>query len=94
MGRRYVPIELVADQLKADRYAFLEAVRCANAAAEQRDRLYGVAVQATCERMDAQGACPDAEDDPCPRVFGEYCDACRRAVDEAQRSMMRLRGRR
>lgn len=80
--RKMIPVELVLDQLRADRFCFLEAVRRANEAIRQRDAYREEALRARCELMSSTRSCPDDNADPCPLFFGEKCKQCLDAVDE------------
>ena len=65
-----VPRELAENQISAYRYAFREAVRCANEAIKQSDYYREQAIEARCDLMQATGGCPDGF---CPMAFDLRC---------------------
>lgn len=80
---KLIPISLALDQVRAYRYAFLEAVERANRAIGQRNRYRAKALRATCDFLNEAGECPPDEVDACPFSFGEYCAKCKKLVDGA-----------
>lgn len=80
-----IPLSLAVDQIRAYRYAFQEAVSRANVAIAQRDLCLRMALDAECRRMDAFGECPDCVEDPCPLIFDDKCEKCRKAVERGYR---------
>lgn len=75
-----VPLSLALDQIRAYRYAFLEAVERANRAIRQRDYYRAKALRATCDFINEAGECPEDAYMACPFPEG-YCDRCVQAVD-------------